>query len=643
MLNSVLERLCSPVVSHFPDHIEREFLKNKNKEIFLMLFITIIEILFAALLEEGGMKPDHQAGLFFFTIKLIIFLCTCRTNPKFYKGALSFIITFYRVFSVWMAPDCLFFSLTTVITFPILVYLITESKLMSFLEGAAQLFFLQYFYHYYLTEAIENMPKELFLLRLKHAFTGSITFILLIIIRLDNSFRAAVNKVKVIESERANIERQKILLLSFSHEIRNLINSMTGSIQIALMEAVGNSVIKESLYNAKVCSEMLIHYINNILDSGKDEVGEMEVQPSPCSTHEMFTNMWKVSREFISRKSLSGCLKISKTVPSTINIDSYRINQMLLNLISNAAKFTHVGYISVSVEWIEFKDKVDDGCFLPVPFSEEEGLFEKDDNFTTMNSDFIIYGLNSHISPKFPLVRTLESPGILKISVRDSGVGMKEEDLSKLFKKFSQVSGGTSSKLGAGLGLYITKKLCDKMNGDIRAYSKPGIGSVFMICLPIQALPDQVSPKSNIGVASMNKIMKKLKLKSLIVDDENMNVQVLSTYFDKISVRVLDRASNGKEAFEKYRDLASKGEKPDIVTMDIYMPEYDGKYAARKIRQFERENNLKECQLIIVSGNCTQSEMTECMNKDCDIKADAFLRKPVTIDDLISAIHLNST
>ena len=317
-------------------------------------------------------------------------------------------------------------------------------------------------------------------------------------------------------------------------------------------------------------------------------------------------------------------------------MDHYRINQILLNIVGNSVKFTEKGSIKITVDFQE-KDRVDENCFYPYPFSDEEGIFEKEQNILSYTENYDIFGLrpsSKSLNKCTPPIQ--RNKGILKITVIDSGIGMNSTDLSKLFQKFTQVSETSRRKLGTGLGLFITKQLCQKMGGDVRAFSKKEKGSAFIICIPVEVVQDQmpirVSPE-----AIQTTLMRK-NFKALVVDDVQDNIAVLSTYFSKIAIGIADSANDGLSAFKKYVSLVEKGQQPKIVTMDIYMPNGDGKTAARKIREFERVFNLPNCLLIMVSGNCSDSEINECLNKDGEIRADAFLKKPVSFEELVNVI-----
>jgi len=193
----------------------------------------------------------------------------------------------------------------------------------------------------------------------------------------------------------------------------------------------------------------------------------------------------------------------------------------------------------------------------------------------------------------------------------------------------------SKKKLGTGLGLYITKELCNRMDGDIRVFSKLGSGSAFCVCLPVQ--PEKRENDLLLDRDLIRRLALQKNLKAMIVDDEQFNHIILREYLNKLGVEVVELAENGLIAYNKYESRIKAKNRPDfidIVTMDLNMPVMDGKTSAQKIREIELRYNLGPCLLIIVSANCIESEISYCTNKDGSIRANAFLKKPATLDEM---------
>jgi len=324
------------------------------------------------------------------------------------------------------------------------------------------------------------------------------------------------------------------------------------------------------------------------------------------------------------------------------------MNQILLNLIGNSIKFTQKGSISVTVKWLRYPEVIDK-CFEPIPYDDiDEGLFEKEENLSTLNttqfSDSVpgFHGLvqerkrlNSIAELSSPLQ---ESMGVLKIIVKDTGSGMKKEALDRLFKKFSQVSEDASQRqIGTGLGLFITKEIYNARKGEIRAYSKAGVGSTFIVCIPTISLPFDTVHRA--GCEFLVNQLSERKLKALAADDSPFNVNLACNYFTQFGASVVSVAYNGYDAFRKYRECRLSDVQLDIVTLDIDMPVMDGRTACDKIRQYERENRLKPTIIILISGNYDKEQVDEYINPEQGHRAHYFLRKPVSFPEFCRAVY----
>lgn len=251
--------------------------------------------------------------------------------------------------------------------------------------------------------------------------------------------------------------------------------------------------VKRLIGNAHICGQVLLHLVNNILDSGKVEVSSLEVNPTPTNTKEIIENIWSVCSDLIKKKQLNGILKVSKNVPRCLNVDAYRLMQIMLNLVGNAVKFTDKGSISIQFQWVDYDNPETSHMRDPTPF-DDDGVFEKEEKvalisrmkgetdsfyFLSFSKAMFDEKVNDKLDPKL-------QRGALKISVVDTGCGMSSESISKLFKMFGQVHEDKSKrKVGTGLGLFITKELCKKMSGEIQVYSKPLKGSAFVVTIPM--------------------------------------------------------------------------------------------------------------------------------------------------------------
>lgn len=262
-------------------------------------------------------------------------------------------------------------------------------------------------------------------------------------------------KLIELELEKRHAEKTKIFLYSCFHEFRNVLGQIINSID--LLEVKDNNANKFNYTNAKVCCKLLINLSNCFLDINKVERGDIEIVPTTLPLHEFLYEIWNVCISLIHNKQLKGTIKLAKHLPLVVMTDGYRISQIILNVISNSVKCTERGIIDLEVDWIP-AEKVLDTCFDPVPYGDD-GVFEKNralSKFIELSKPYISRPTSS------------ESQGVLKFTITDTGCGMTEEKLERLFQKFEQVSDDTRTRQsGAGLGLYISSSICSLMNGEI--------------------------------------------------------------------------------------------------------------------------------------------------------------------------------
>jgi len=211
--------------------------------------------------------------------------------------------------------------------------------------------------------------------------------------------------------------------------------------------------------------------------------------------YDVVTKIWSISSELIKKKDLAGLLKIHKDIPATLLIDQPRLKQILFNLLNNAIKFTNRGAIYLTIKWLECNE-VSEKCFEPKPYeSSEEGLFEKEESFSLLETSERHYNetylILSHIQSSFPAskLEQMNKKGVLKIMLRDSGCGMNPDIFEKAFSKFPQVYAyGSKKEIGTGLGLFVTKQLANKMNGDVKVYTKENVGTTVIVCIPCESV-----------------------------------------------------------------------------------------------------------------------------------------------------------
>jgi signal transduction histidine kinase len=484
---------------------------------------------------------------------------------------------------------------------------------------------------------------------------------------------------KLMETNKELVESLKSkndFILSFSHELRNPLTSLLGNVELVSMVTSDNNIHKY-LQAAKHSGDFLMFLINNILDSAKVENNQLEKSDICIETSQFFAKCWSIFGPLIKSRGLIGELHLAKSLPETVKIDSYRIMQIMFNLIGNATKFTQAGSVKVAVSWIE-GNKLEAGGLLPS--ESDESVNEAGAYCTTVSAGASPSKLASHSKPavqrKISLgfqsknseddnttsfndsiekkEEAIMQDGYLKLEVIDTGIGISEEGLDKLFKKYSQIS-SEHNRLGSGLGLWITQHLCKLMKGDIRAYSKSRHGSTFVAVLKAKArnilksdslhasmvpnfqLPEKslafkkkpLSPGLSTAPNSLLATDDK-KLKVIVVDDSEFILVLMRNFLENLGVSVVGTAANGLDAVKK---LTVLDRQVDAVILDIEMPLMDGIQAAQLIRQYEVNNNLKPIYMAMVTGNCNEQQFKTCRQKDGLVRADAVFRKPFGFSD----------
>eukprot|EP00331_Platyophrya_macrostoma_P003705 CAMPEP_0176427462 /NCGR_PEP_ID=MMETSP0127-20121128/12579_1 /TAXON_ID=938130 /ORGANISM="Platyophrya macrostoma, Strain WH" /LENGTH=471 /DNA_ID=CAMNT_0017808979 /DNA_START=651 /DNA_END=2066 /DNA_ORIENTATION=- len=458
------------------------------------------------------------------------------------------------------------------------------------------------------------------------------------------------------------MKEKEAYLLVFSHEFRNALNGLLGSLQL-LSDFIVDSKLKSLLSSANVCGTVLRTITQNLLDAGKYEVEKLETACSNTDLGEFLTNFWQVAAELIKNKNLRGFVKINKNIPANLMIDNQKLLQVLLNLTSNSIKFTDEGHIYFVIDWVSSQEKIrfssesnsktihpsllelneteeHDGREEPIQMPKQTSKFFSS-NFYHLNFEKRSLQANEALSKEWKAGIN----GYLKISVVDSGIGMEEEDKNRLFRKFSQVSDDPNRRSqGTGLGLWITHELVKMMGGTINVTTMKGKGTIFEVSIKA---PTSSSPLlSSISNADRNeRINEKFKSKSenysekvdpfnldlerpllrekvLIADDDCFNLKILQDFLSKIGKEVIT-ARNGQELFENFKIHSHN---ITAVITDNYMPRKSGFDAAKQINQHIQTQGLAKIPIILLTGE-EKSLISKQALEDCGITE--VLLKPI--------------
>lgn len=406
-------------------------------------------------------------------------------------------------------------------------------------------------------------------------FVLSLSILLLIVLM----YIFKKNQSMALEQKTTNAKNE--FLDKMSHDIRTPLNAIIGMHELALQQIDDRTAVMNCLRKAKISSEYLVSIINDVLDMSRIESGKMTVISKPFNMTALLGHIYQMEEFPAREKKLTFCLDIKTPIETDFLGDSVRIRQCLVNLISNAIKFTaEAGYVTLSYEAARIN-----------------------------NEQFMV-----------------------RFTVQDSGIGMSEDFLQHVFKPFEQeYSSLTSSYVGSGLGLSIVNSLVQLMNGKISVESKLGTGSKFIMELPLTAISKSEEPDiAEIDEDDTTDADLKGK-RILLAEDHAINREIMVMLIRQLGMDV-DEAENGKEALERF--IRSPQGFYSVILMDIQMPVMDGLEAAKKIRASSHPD-CSSIPIIALSANAFEEDT----QKSIAAGMQAHLAKPIDLITLKTVLH----
>jgi len=313
-------------------------------------------------------------------------------------------------------------------------------------------------------------------------------------------------------------------LANMSHEIRTPLNGVLGLAHVGYRESRGRDRARDTFARIVASGQLLLGIINDILDFSKIEAGKLHIEAIPVELASVIGESLALMEARAQTKGLVLRFRRGTPLPERCVTDPLRIGQILLNLLSNAIKFTEKGSVTLSAEFAD---------------------------------------------------------GQLVLRVSDTGIGMSEEEIAKVFAPFEQADNSVTRRFGGtGLGLAITYRLVELMGGMLQVDSQPGCGSTFEVRLPCEPLPPGMGPAQPLLAEDVLPGTRLVDMTVLVVEDNEVNQMVLEALLEEEGACVT-LASNGQEAVERVR--ASGEAAFQVVLMDVQMPVMDGYAATREI------------------------------------------------------------
>lgn len=550
----------------------------------IILLVGILGVGFACI-NSIIMHQNIYTQIFSF-VSLILFIVIFWVANKFKHVQLSVII-FSVVFNNLVLPGLFITSggiesgmpLWCLLGFIFPFLLIKGKACIPVFIVAITEFILLIIYSYYHPEIIMKMEN------MKMVLIDMVITMIAVVVVIASIFRYQTYTyeklrktiIKSIREANEAILQKQDFISNVSHDIRTPMDSIIGFTEIAKKNINNPEKLADSLEKISRASGHLLNLVNEVLDMSKIESGKSPVEEDVCSIHAIIDNVSQILQHEIDHKKLKLELDYSMLDEDVLSCDNLRLNQILLNIMSNAVKYSYEGgTISVSVIQLSSDD---------------------------------------------------ESKIINEFHIKDEGCGMTPEFVEHVFEPFARDKSSPVAAEGTGLGLTIAKSLTEIMGGTIEVVSELGKGTEFTVTVPL-SIPSltEIEEEQDIFIYDFK------GRHILVVDDNELNREILVEALREESF-IVDEAIDGSFAIEKLRD--NQPGTYDLVILDLQMPVMDGYETTRIIRSF-KDPKVAQIPIIALTADALPEEKTQAFN--CGVNA--YLVKPVDMPSLLKVFML---